>query len=246
MIFFGREHGNDLMVFADDEGFALNKVVVDGDPAHVLHAGPPGSDRQAVGSGNLAVGIGSDGETACAEIGIGGELVEAGDAVFRDANDTGAGCGELVLILRKCVGFKIATTRVGRRVEVDDHRAFFQRGAQSEIEFFARLGSGGGKIGCAVSCFKSSEGGNAKRGGNRQAEEQVILHENLLLPNHNGERDVTAEAPSGLEDSRTAGHVVWGTQAGHAAITLNQSLGKITSSGRRPVSNPSGVRSLLP
>jgi hypothetical protein len=74
------------------------------------------------------------------------------------------------------VGLKIAAAGVGRWIEVEDDRALAQGGAQGEIEFLAREGSTGGKVGRSVADVEGGKSGRAECGRDRQGEKQMLLH----------------------------------------------------------------------
>ncbi len=65
------------MVFADDERFAFDKVVVNCSAAHIHLAGFYGGRRQIVGRGDLAVRIGGYWELSGAILRVCGELIES-------------------------------------------------------------------------------------------------------------------------------------------------------------------------
>src|SRR5579862_7047888 len=120
----GGEGGDDLVVLADHVGHALDEAVVDVNAADVLNGALGGVDAQVVGRGDFSVGVGGHGELAGAVVRIRGELVEAGDAVGRYADDGGSSCVELRFVFSESVGFQIATLGVGGGVEVHHHGAF--------------------------------------------------------------------------------------------------------------------------
>jgi hypothetical protein len=59
-----------------------------------------------------------------AVLGVGGEVLEPLNVVQRYFNDGSPGGGELVVIYREAVRLDVTAARVGRRVEIDHHRAF--------------------------------------------------------------------------------------------------------------------------
>src|SRR5690606_9487718 len=81
--------------------------------------------------------IRSDGDFAGAVLRIGGERVQPLDAVQRDADDRGARCGKLFVVLRERVRLQIAAARKRGGIEVHDDRPLLERGLQRVLEYFA-------------------------------------------------------------------------------------------------------------
>src|ERR1700735_5567217 len=114
------------MVFADDESYALNEIMIDVRASNVFHAGLGAARCQIVGGGDLAIGVRGDGKLSGAIIGVRRELIEARDAVSRYTNDGGAGRIEFFFLLREGVRFQIAALGIGGGIEIDDDWTFFQ------------------------------------------------------------------------------------------------------------------------
>src|SRR5271156_537153 len=104
---YSPDRRNDLAVTPDDEGGALGHAVTDLVAAGVLQLGDGLSlaggfrDFDIVGLRYFALLIRGHRQLAGAILRIGGEVVQAGDAVERNADDAGAGGGEFVVIFRK-------------------------------------------------------------------------------------------------------------------------------------------------
>lgn len=174
----GGEFGDNLALFVDDEGGAGKEAVVDGDAANVFCAVHGGEDIYAVFFADAGAGVGGDGELAGAVFGVGGELVEALDAVLRYANDGGSSSGEFVLVLSEGVGLEVAAAGEGGGVEVDDDGALFQGFAEREMKVFACHGGRGGKDGRFGAGLEGGEGVGAAYGkDDRQGEGEISLHE---------------------------------------------------------------------
>src|ERR1700674_4714106 len=114
------------MVFANDESGAFDKIMVNGDTAHIRLARLYGGLRQVVGRRDLAIRIGGYRKLSRTILRVCRELIESRDAVGRYTNDGRAGGIELVLHLRKCMRFEITAFGIGRRIKIDYHRPFFQ------------------------------------------------------------------------------------------------------------------------
>src|SRR3569833_1270692 len=100
-----------FVIFTDDKGLAFNEITPDVNAAYLLHAGLAAGDSQAISSRDLATRIGGDRKTTGAVIRIGGELIEALDAIFGNPNDGGTGFAEPLLDFGKGVGLDIAAAR---------------------------------------------------------------------------------------------------------------------------------------
>src|ERR1700734_844010 len=101
-----RKGGDDLVVFADDESYALNKVVTDLGAAHVLHARFWAGCRQIVGCSDFAIDVGGHRKPSGTIIRVCRERIESLDAVGRYPNDGGTGGIELVFLLRERMRFQ--------------------------------------------------------------------------------------------------------------------------------------------
>ncbi len=93
-----------------------------------------------------------------AVLGVGGEVLEPPDVVQRYFNDGSPGGGELVVIHREAVRLDVTAARVGRRVEIDHHRAFLQGVFEGEIEALAGEGGLGREIGRGVALLQRGQG----------------------------------------------------------------------------------------
>src|SRR6185295_5165915 len=109
-------------------------------------------------------------ELAGAIFGIRGELIQALNAVERDADNGRAGGRELLLIHRERVRLHVAALRIRRRVEVHDDRPLLQRFLERELEFLPGQRGLRGEIGCAVAVLQGGQGGQADRGRNETSQ----------------------------------------------------------------------------
>src|SRR4029077_5671830 len=114
-------------LFAAAERGAFDKVMVDRNAAHIRLARLYGGLVQIVGRGDVALCVGGYRKLSGAIFRGRGELIEPREAVRRYTNDRGASGVKLVFHLRKCMRFEITPFGEGSRIEINDHRALFQR-----------------------------------------------------------------------------------------------------------------------
>src|SRR5271155_421599 len=94
-----RKRGDDLMVLTDDESFAFDKVMINGDAAHIRRARSGGSCVQIVGGRDIAAGVRGYRKFSGAIAWVRREHIESFEAVSRYANDGGSGGIKFILLL---------------------------------------------------------------------------------------------------------------------------------------------------